>query len=386
MTRTLFIATALYLLTSAQASGQDSTSTTRDTLVFKGQLATWANINPGNDLPIWVGGRYLPQLNYQIELPRTRLIDFEASANLFGTTGFHPFDTAYADGNIKPYRAWARYSNKQLEIRLGLQKINFGSASMLRPLMWFDQIDPRDPLQFTDGVWGLLGRYYFLNNANIWVWGLYGNKNTRGWEFIPSNWRTPEFGGRIQVPIPKGEAGLSYHHRQADSRGINPGIPEFSKIPENRIGLDAKLDWVVGCWMEASWVHSGEKLDLFTNQELFNLGVDYTFGVGNGLYVVFEQLLFSLDEEAFAFSNTTSFSILSMTYPVSIFDNLSAIVYFDWTNKNVYRFVNWQRQFDRTTLFVMGYWNPKNTQLPTQNSTQNLYSGVGIQVLFVFNH
>ena len=68
-----------------------------------------------------------------------------------------------------------RYSSDQFELRLGLQKINFGSASMLRPLMWFDQMDPRDPLHLTDGVWGLLARYYFLNNANIWLWGLYGN-------------------------------------------------------------------------------------------------------------------------------------------------------------------------------------------------------------------
>ena len=67
--------------------------------------------------------------------------------------------------------------NNKLHIEPGLQKINFGSATMLRPLMWFDQVDPRDPLQLTDGVWGVLGRYYFLNNANIWLWGLYGNKN-----------------------------------------------------------------------------------------------------------------------------------------------------------------------------------------------------------------
>ena len=378
-------ASILFVLMVAclQVSGQDST---QHTLIFKGQLATWANLNPGNDLPVWTGVRYLPQLNYNIEMPQTRKIDFEVSGNLFGVAGFHPFDSAYTDGDIKPYRAWARYSSKQFEFRVGLQKINFGSAAILRPLMWFDQLDPRDPLQFTDGVWGALGRYYFLNNANIWVWGLYGNKNPRGWEAIPSNWKKPEFGGRVQLPVPRGEMGLTYHHRIADSRDINSGIPESADIPENRIGLDAKLDWVLGAWIEASWIRAGEDLSIFTNQEVFNLGVDYTFGVGNGLYVIFEQLLFSLDQDPFAFSNTTTFSILSMSYPIGFFDNLSAIVYFDWTNKNVYNFINWQRQFDKTTLFVMGYWNPKDTQLPTQNSTQNLYSGVGLQVLFVFNH
>jgi hypothetical protein len=72
------------------------------------------------------------------------------------------FNSFSSNGDIKPYRLWARYSTSQLEIRAGLQKINFGSANILRPLMWFDQMDPRDPLQLTDGVWGILGRYYTL--------------------------------------------------------------------------------------------------------------------------------------------------------------------------------------------------------------------------------
>jgi len=58
-----------------------------------------------------------------------------------------------------------------------LQKINFGSATLFRLLMWFDRIDPRDPLKLTDGVYGLLLRYYFHNNTNIWLWGLYSITN-----------------------------------------------------------------------------------------------------------------------------------------------------------------------------------------------------------------
>ena len=114
----------------------------RDSLTFKGQLIAWTNLNPSNDLPVWLGVRYLPQFNYNRALPKTRLFDVEASANLFGTAAFHPFESLYTDGAIKPYRLWARYSSPQFEFRLGLQKINFGAASLLRPLMWFDQIDP----------------------------------------------------------------------------------------------------------------------------------------------------------------------------------------------------------------------------------------------------
>lgn len=63
------------------------------------------------------------------------------------------------------FRFSGQLSGRVSELRLGLQKINFGSAQLFRPLMWFDKMDPRDPLQMTDGVWGALYRYYFRNNG-----------------------------------------------------------------------------------------------------------------------------------------------------------------------------------------------------------------------------
>lgn len=381
-----FLLAALLALLALPAIGQGGSASIADTLVFKGQAISWANINPGNDLAFLLGARYLPQLNYDVNLPKTRQLGLEASANLYGSAGLHPFDSLDADGGARPYRLWARYSAPQFELRLGLQKINFGSASLLRPLMWFDQVDPRDPLQFTDGVWGLMGRYYFLNNANLWLWGLYGNDEPKGWELAGASKHRPEFGGRFQYPIPRGEAGLSVHHRMADTRGLDGAMPAFAEAPETRFGLDLKLDLVVGCWLEASWVKNQKNLEGFTNQELYNAGVDYTFGIGNGLYAIFEQLLVSYGEQAFAFSNTTTLSLFSLSYPIGILDRLGAIAYIDWANGRVYNFVNWTRQYDRTALYVMGYWNPKSNQIPVQNSTGSLYSGFGVQVLFTFNH
>ena len=114
--------------------------------------------------------------------------------------------------------------------------------------------------------------------------------------------------------------------------------------------------------------------------------MDYTFGVGNGLYAVFEQLLASFGERAFAFERTTALSLLSLSYPVGLFDNIGAIVYLDWTNGKAYNFVNWRKQFDKTTLFLMTYWNPKDGRVLTQSGSQNLYPGAGIQILYLFNH
>ena len=97
-------------------------------------------------------------------------------------------------------------------------------------------------------------------------------------------------------------------------------------------------------------------------------------------------MLISYDEKAFEFSNTTNLTALSMMYPIGMFDNINAIFYYDWANNSLYNFVNWYRQFDRTTLYVMGYWNPETAQIPTTGSETNLYGGKGIQVMFVFNH
>ena len=83
---------------------------------------------------------------------------------------------------------------------------------------------------------------------------------------------------------------------------------------------------------------------MFTNQEILNAGMDYTFGIGNGLNIVYEQLLASYDEKAFQFQNTTSFFTFVAFLPcLVLFDNISGIVYYDWKNNNAYNFINWQK-------------------------------------------
>jgi len=376
-----FLLILILLLTASISEGNS-----QDAVKIKGQFSTYTHVNLNNNLPWWNGGRYIPQINYEHGLGKRRMIDFEASVNLYGNMGIRPFDSAGFNGDIKPYRLWVRYSTPQFEFRAGLQKINFGSASILRPLMWFDRIDPRDPLKLTDGVWSVLARYYFLNNANIWIWGLYGNENLKGWESFRSDKKIPEFGGRFQTPVPKGEAGFSFHHRTTDCSSLSDSTTFIGKVPENRFGFDAKFDVVVGCWIEASWSKYNEDIGIFSNQEIINFGIDYTFGTGNGLTIAYEQLLASFDENPFEFKNSVNFSLLSLSYPISMFDNISAIIYYDWTNNSMYNFLNWQRQFDKFTLYIMGYSNPKEYNIPTQRPDEILYAGSGLQFMFVFNH
>jgi hypothetical protein len=258
---------------------------------------------------------------------------------------------------------------------------------MLRPLMWFDRMDPRDPLQLTDGVYALLGRYYFQNNANAWLWILWGNDKTKGWETIPSSSRIPEFGGRMQIPVPGGEAAISFHHRTADLNGsVNPLIINGSgTYPEDRLGLDGKLDLGVGLWTEYSLIHS--ELDTAYFQpwtKLLTLGMDYTFGLGNGLYIATEFFRYSNANKVFDPGVNKTFSSLTANYPLGI-NKLGGILYYSWTDKSWYRFIDFQRQSDNWTYYLFLFWNPDRILIYNTGNENNMFAGKGIQLMAVYN-
>ena len=355
---------------------------------FSGQASGWLQYAPDLWMNFSAGGRYIPQLNARIPLKRERLFDFEASAHIFGTMDARLFSYSEVDGKIKGYRGWARYSNHRMELRLGLQKINFGSAQMLRPLMWFDRIDPRDPLQLTDGVKALLWRYYFLNNANIWVWGLYGNSSLKGYEVTPTVKRVPEAGGRLQLPLPKGEVALSYHFRTTDPANLSfPGTSLlFDQMGEHKVGFDVKVDVGVGLWLEAAWTRFNRNMGIYTHQEMVTVGTDYTFGIGNGLAAVFEQFIYANDQDAFTFSHNTTYSAFSLSYPLNIFDHLSAMTFYNWRESQSYFFLTWQKQLNHFSCYVMGYWNPQTFTLPAMGNNTNRFAGKGVQMMVVWNH
>ncbi|MDW7692715.1 hypothetical protein R9C00_11730 [Flammeovirgaceae bacterium SG7u.111] len=380
----LFSIAILIFLLQPNALGQEKKNLPR----YKGQLSGFGSYSPDAD-PSWLfGGRYIPELSQEFKIDSTSFIDYEVSANMFASATFSELDSINTDANIQPYRAWARYSTDQFELRVGLQKINFGSAAILRPLMWFDEIDPRDPLQLTNGVYGALARYYFLNNANIWLWGLYGKTDARGWDVIPS-YKSPEFGGRLQYPVPNGEIAATYHHRTANAADIL-GETSLEQIPENRYGLDGKWDIGIGLWFEASWIHRSKNLNLFTNHTMFNLGMDYTFALGNGLNVVAEHLVNSLDEKAFALENKSHITASTLSYPMGMFDNLTTVAYFDWTNKLGSFFLNYQHTFSRITTYVMAFYIPDSsgtTGIQDNNLalTSNM-KGPGVRFMLLFDH
>ncbi len=353
-------------------------------LSFKGQLSTWATVNPSNNVDGQLGSRYIPTLKIKKDSIAKGKLDAEVSMNMFGSAFIEKRDQSTWDGNVKPYRMWIRYSRSQFEIRAGLQKINFGSANTLRPLMWFDRMDPRDPLQLTDGVYGLLGRYYFLNNANLWLWCLYGNEDTKGWEHAPTNEQIPEYGGRFQYPVYTGELALSAHHRKADLSQLDMTYP--MDVMENRIALDGKWDLKVGLWFEAALINKQTDSAFLKNQKMLTVGMDYTFGLGNGLNVATEYFMFDNSPEILEFNKGFAFSTLSANYPIGLIDNLSAMVYYDWTNKELYRFVNWNKTYDNWLVYLIAFWNPDQFMMYPNLQEGSLFAGKGIQIMIVWNH
>lgn len=355
---------------------------------YKGLVAGWVVGKLARSVNPQVGGRWIPEFSLSQQVSDSLTLDAEFSLNGYGVARFQSGKDEQTDGEIDPYRFWLRLATRRFEARVGLQKINFGSAALLRPLMWFDSLDPRDPLQLTDGVYGLLLRYYFLNNANIWAWGLYGNNSPKGWEAVPTAKDTIEYGGRVQLPLWSGELALTYHHRQMDI-GPEP-VPLLplveERAPESRVGLDGKWDLGVGLWFEGTLTHQESDLLPQPWQRAYVLGVDYTLGWGNGLNVMAEHLRLDRSLKAFGSGDGLDFSALFLRYPESIFVDLTAIVYYDWDEKEFYRFFSWQRTYDRWRFHIIAFWNPDAFMvLPTQ-SGRNPLAGKGFQLMIVFNY
>jgi hypothetical protein len=377
------------------------------TFDFHGQLSSWFILNSERPSTEALGLRYLPTLTLEKKLPDERSVDAELSMNLYASEQAPDWRDLQATAIAKPYRVWARFKTSRFEARVGRQKINFGSASLLRPLMWFDSVDPRDPLQITDGVNGVLLRYYLPNDATVWAWGLYGNNRPKGWETSPTREKTPEFGGRVQVPVSKGAMAFTTHHRRADlSKGLVSDVGFESPVAqESRYALDGKWDLGIGLWFEGVLSHQRNPDLARPDQRALNIGADYTFGVGNGLHVLGEYFLLENARGVLGKGEGTRLSAALLSYPVGLLDTVSGILYVDWRRGDAYRFVSWQRSYDRWQFYGMGFWNPQQAAIyqgqtgqnagpgraispaqPGQIAGQSPLAGRGVQVMAVFHH
>ncbi|MBN1482240.1 hypothetical protein EH223_08280 [candidate division KSB1 bacterium] len=353
----------------------------------KGQVSGWITNNFADMNNTQIGLRYIPEASLSQDLSDKSLIDAELSLNTFSS---YDFKTKSGESNLATYRVWLRYSASQFEARIGLQQIKFAPAMILRPLMWFDQLDPRDPLQLTNGVTGALLRYYFLNNANVWLWGLMSNGERKGLEIMPTVDNSFEYGGRFQYPLGTGEIALTYHHRQADPNPLLKGwlTVTLDPLPENRYALDGKWDIGIGLWFESALIHKDIDYYPANYQKYLTIGADYTFGLGNGVHVLGEHLFMNVAKDWHETNGRTEFTAILADYSVTLWDVLMGIVYYNWETNESYQFLTWRRTFDNWSFNVALYWNPETPSMaglsPSETNTFGL--GKGFQFMVIYNH
>lgn len=357
---------------------------------FNGQVTVWGIGQFRTPVSTQFGGRFVPTVLGNLQLsPKTKL-DFEASLNINGTAEFTGFKRDTLLGQLKPYRVWLRYSGDNWEVRAGLQKINFGTAKMFRPLMWFDAMDVRDPLQLTDGVYGVMGKYFFQNNVSLWAWGLIGNKNPKGYELWNSMQWKPEFGGRFEMPLGPGEIGLSTHHRRIKYMNLISSFYQTYETGESRIGVDGKWDIGIGLWFESSVTMTDIQNQNFTLlykfQDLWNVGADYTLPIGSGVGVTVEYFRYHAGDEFLVKGNAVNVLGTMLTYPLSILDNLSGMIFYLPGQNKWMNYLSWGRTYDNWNIYAIGYWNQENVQLVSaQSQSRNMFAGKGIQIMLNYN-
>ncbi len=308
-------------------------------------------------------------LNYKPELT----VDlYKLNDNLIDTEFSYDLNLSYKNINDndfeiigKLYRGWLRYSASQTELRVGLQKINFGPAQILRSLQWFDNINPNDPTKTTEGVKAILGRYYFINNANIWLWGIWGDRNETSLNKFFYEEDNLEFGCRIQYPFKYCEAGFSTHHSPTD-------LLTFNTV--TKYGLDLRWDLALGFWIE-SCINVYENLEDKNYSRLSTVGTDYTFGIGNGIYCLFEHQYFSdLKEDIWEPTDKSGASSLLISYPLGMFDSVRGILSYSWQYELSNIFISYNRNYDYLSIYLNLFWNSDHSDHPNNSINQDTKS------------
>ncbi len=381
--------------------GLISTSLYGQGLVLRGQL--WGGLTAGNDP---AAGRenheetvgYIPTLSWERQFGQLSGVDFEFA--YYGNAIIDGLNVDDAETYDNLYRLWGRYTTPNFELRIGLQKIAFGPGRVLRPLMWFDTLDLRDPTGQTTGVTAVRALWYPVPSLALW-----------GWVVRPDYEDYASPGGRITYTRGIAEFGLTYHYNQYDR--MDPDPPDFISTPllplaskENRLALDARLDWKIGLWSEMMITQATEKSwdDEKNYVQQIMVGGDYTFAWGDGVYVMVEHLWSRMDSPMICYLpdenylvvekllREEQFTLLMASVPWGFLDQIMAFVEYDWENERLYNFLMWQRTYDRFSLNTILYANPRREDYlvpgaPYIPLPQTLTGfGSGIQFMIVYNH
>ena len=331
-----------------------------------------------NDDELNIVTRYLPAFEHQGSFSETWDYDMEVRWQLqFGGR----LDTLGESELVSdPYRVALNLQSSHAEYIIGLQKINFGPARILRPLMWFDSINPTDPLELTSGVTGISAKFHYDFGWSSQAWVLLPGDRI-GWERFDDMEGTVEVGGRVNIPNKRGQIGFSNHWRIADAGHVYPDDPD---LYEGRIGLDGFWDIGIGLWVESVYKHQRFSDDLFMHQLQSTVGADYTIWVGNGLLLMTEHMMinfFQIEAEPYYLVST-----FMASYSPSMFDQISLMLFMDWENDIPLAYASWGQTYDSFRFTLGGFYTNADGGGDAGASLNSNFTGKGIQLTVAYNH
>ncbi|MFC1742793.1 hypothetical protein ACFL35_02280 [Candidatus Riflebacteria bacterium] len=308
-------------------------------LQFKGEIDfTFSHVLFHSELPDFK--KNLRLVNTILDLDIKDIINKDTPFDAFVSYQLRALDSLSTNKSgiqIEPYRYWFRYFRENYELRLGMQKLVFGHARVLRPLALFDSIDPTDYTKKTSGQKAFRLKYFPRKNLELHGWTIHNDENSEKYHY----------GGRINRVFGNGEIAATFQHWNREQN---------TKVNEDIWGFDLFLDIEVGFWIE----HASHLYENIKDLHLTTTGIDYTFpGIGNGLHVGIEHLLQSsgnrykmesqttsifwdiplTDETTFFgiyfYENSMQTQALNLRLMQDLSDNLNGALSINWVNKNL---------------------------------------------------
>lgn len=367
--RTISIITALLTLHLSVIAGP-----------FLGELSISSAASGTQSDEINMVTRYLPAIEYQSSLSDVWDYDVEVRWQLqWGGQ----IDTLGESGIVAdPYRVALNLQSAHSEYVIGLQKINFGPARILRSLMWFDSVNPTDPLELTSGVTGISAKYHYDFGWSSQVWLLLPG-DAIGWEGFKDQEGTFETGGRISIPNDMGQLGISTHWRIADASAVSPDDPD---LYEGRIGVDGFWDIGIGLWVESVYKNQQLTDGPFLQQLQSTLGADYTLWVGNGILLISEHMLINIWDSPFMDDTNRLISTVMTSYSPSMFDQLSLMLFMDWETETPLVYASWGQTYDSFRFTLGAFYTDEQGSEASNTGLSSNISGKGIQLTVAYNH
>jgi hypothetical protein len=157
------------------------------------------------------------------------------------------------------------------------------------------------------------------------------------------------------------------------------------------MGFDGKWDVGVGLWVEGSLtaLEKDRQLLLPTRTDMLNLGMDYTFPLGNGLGLTLEYFRYHAGDRFFTGGAGANVLASMASYPLSLIDNVSVMTFCIpspgrtlWMN-----YLSWSRTYDQLSVYLIGFISPEDIALPVMalQRGSNGFAGKGIQLMLSYN-